>query len=656
MLQGLKVCLAALALAMSLHAPARADGPPGPFLASVFSDHAVIQRDRKNPVWGRVAPKEKVVVTFAGATLETTADATGYWRATLPALPAGGPHTLSVTSLGQTQTVNDILAGDVWLCSGQSNMQWSVRVSTNGRAEAEASANDRIRSFSIERTISTTPLAEFPTKPQWLAASPENTPNFSAVCYFFVRELQKTVNVPQGMIVAAWGGSKIEPWMSEAGVKAGGSSDAALDIFSEYKRQPVAAAKRWGEYYQKWWLAEPLTAGSKPWSATDGDAASWRDTPAELKAWETWGVKELENYNGVVWYRKKITLTAAQARQSATLSLAQVDEVDLTFVNGIAIGSSSGGDRKYAIPPKLLKAGDNNIVVNALDTWAAGGMYGGNAPREIVFGDGSKLPLSGPWQYQKAPAGLGNGPRAPWESTAGLTTIYNAMIAPLGAYGLRGVAWYQGESNAYLAESAQYQHSLAALFADWRRQFAAPLPFLVVQLPNYGPTTSKPVESGWARLRESERRAVVADGNAALVVTIDIGDNNDIHPTNKLDVGRRMARAARNLVFKEALSAYGAEPLSARREGGSVAVTLGKFEGDLVVRSSKDPAAFELCGAAAGSCRFVSARLGSGGAIALDAGDVPDASRVRYCWADSPVCNLYDSAGQPVGPFEIDVR
>jgi sialate O-acetylesterase len=149
---------------------------------------------------------------------------------------------------------------------------------------------------------------------------------------------------------------------------------------------------------------------------------------------------------------------------------------------------------------------------------------------------------------------------------------------------------------------------------------------------------------------------VVADGNAALVVTIDIGDNNDIHPTNKLDVGRRMARAARSLVFNETLSAYGAQPLSARREGGSVTVTLGKFDGDLVVRSSKHPAAFELCGAAAGSCRFVSARLGSGGTIALDAGDAPEARRVRFCWADSPVCNLYDTAGLPVGPFEIDVQ
>jgi sialate O-acetylesterase len=627
-------------------------------LSNVFSDHAVFQRDRANPVWGKAAAGAKVSVAFAGASLTATADGAGHWRVELPALPAGGPHTLTVSSGDRSQTLADVLLGDVWLCSGQSNMQFSVRGALDSRAEAATSTNDRIRSLTIERTIATTPLAEFPTAPKWSIAGPETTPNFSAVCYFFVRELQKSVNVPQAIITSAWGGSKIEPWMSEAGVSAGGASNAALGVFREYQKDPVAAAKHWGEHYAKWWLANPASGGTRPWAVKD-DGATWRDTPAELTPWEGWGVPELERFNGIVWYRKHVTLTAAQAKQAATLSLAQVDEVDLSFVNGVAVGSSSGGDRKYAIPPKLLKAGDNLIVVNALDTYASGGMYGGNAPREIRFADGTSVALSGAWQYSVASKQMENPPRAPWESTAGLTTIYNAMIAPLGAYGLKGAVWYQGESNSSLPESRLYQKLLASLMADWRRQFNAPLPFLVVQLANYGATTTVPVESGWAGTREAMRRAVVADGNAALAVTVDIGNPDDVHPTNKQEVGRRLARAARHLVFKENISASGAEPLAANlvrtARGPGVLLKLGNYDGKLVVRSAKDPSGFEVCGEAQRSCRFVSASILEEGHVALLGDEVSTPARVRYCWADSPICNLYDSTGLPVGPFEIPV-
>ncbi len=231
--------------------------------------------------------------------------------------------------------------------------------------------------------------------------------------------------------------------------------------------------------------------------------------------------------------------------------------------------------------------------------------------------------------------------------------IYNAMIAPLRNYTVRGAAWYQGESNTSVPEARKYQAQLAALMADWRRQFEAPLPFLIVQLANYGPLAPKPVESGWALTRDAQRRAVAADGNAALALTIDIGNRDDVHPTNKQELGRRLARAARHLVYGEKLSASGAQPKSASRAGDAVEVALGEFAGDLVAYNSRDPAAFELCGAAEGSCRFVSASLAGGGKVRLDASGIATPTRVRYCWADSPLCNLYDGDGLPVGPFEI---
>jgi sialate O-acetylesterase len=349
-----------------------------------------------------------------------------------------------------------------------------------------------------------------------------------------------------------------------------------------------------------------------------------------------------------------VTLTPAQANQAATLSLGPIDDFDLTWVNGRTIGSSAFEARKYPLPAKLLKAGDNLIVVNVLDTYANGGMYGPAAKRTLEFADGSSVPLPD-WEYQIAPAGMANPPRAPWEATAGGSMLYNGMIAPLGKFGLRGVVWYQGESNATVPDGKRYEAQLRTLMADWRRQFAAPLPFLVVQLPNYGALAKAPVESGWALTREAVRRAVAADGNAGLVVTYDLGNRDDVHPTNKQDVGRRLSRAARHVVFGEPLSAWGAQPESARRDGGNVVVSFGAFEGELVVYNAKDPAAFELCGAAAGTCKFVSARLTGGSNVTLDAADVPEPTRVRFCWADSPLCNLYDTAGLPVGPFEIPV-
>jgi sialate O-acetylesterase len=359
----------------------------------------------------------------------------------------------------------------------------------------------------------------------------------------------------------------------------------------------------------------------------------------------------------MVWFRARLTLSAAQARQAATLSLGQIDEVDLTFVNGRAVGSSPCcGERNYKLPAGALKTGDNLIVINVLDTYASGGMYGPADKRLLQLADGTRLPLAG-WQYQVAPEEL-TPPRAPWEPTAGIATLYNGMIAPLGKFGFRGAAWYQGESNSSVPEGRRYQAQMAGLMADWRRQLESPLPFLIVQLANYGALAPNPVDSGWALTREAQRRAAVADGNAAIAVTIDIGNRDDVHPTNKQEVGRRLARAARHVVYGEKISASGAQPRSARRTATGIEVTLGDFDGQLQVVGSRDPAGFELCGATQQTCRFVRAALGEGGVVRLDdpAAATAAATRVRFCWADSPLCNLYDTQGLPVTPFELPVN
>ncbi|HET9862787.1 MAG TPA: sialate O-acetylesterase [Steroidobacteraceae bacterium] len=617
----------------------------------------MLQRDRSIPVWGNAAAGEEVTVTLAGATRSVRAAKNGRWSLQLPPQPAGGPHTLSARTGARTQDVHDVLIGDVWLCSGQSNMEFPVSRALDARAEIAASANDRIRHLKIAHAGSTTPRTDFEGTLEWKVASPATTGDFSATCFFFVRELRRTVDVPMGIILSAWGGSKIEPWMSEQAIRGVGGYENALEVAAEYRKDPALAAQHWGELWKQWWRAQPGNAGNEPWTAVRGDAARWRPAPAELTPWESWGVPALAKFDGMVWYRTSVKLSAAQAQQAAELTLGVIDEVDLTFVNGRAVGSSPCcGDRRYALAAGMLRAGDNLIVVNAFDTYASGGMYGPAEKRALTLADGTKIPLTG-WQYQQSGAHPDIAPpRAPWEPTAGIAMLYNAMIAPLANYGLRGVAWYQGESNSSVIEGHRYEAQMRALMGDWRQQFGAPLPFLVVQLANYGATPRAPVESGAALTREAQRRAVAADGNAGLAVTIDIGNRDDVHPTNKQELGRRLARAARHVVYGEQISPSGAQPAAARRTAAGVLVTFADFDAPLVVYDSRDPAAFELCGPEAGSCRFVRAELRDSRVLLTEPAGTSSPTRVRFCWGDSPICNLYDSAGLPVGPFEIEIQ
>lgn len=647
MVQRLAVGLAwVLALGVSA---ARAETP---LMDDLFVDHAVLQRDRPIDVYGHAAAGEQVTVTLGEARASARADAQGRWSAQLPAQPAGGPLTLTAHAGTRTQVANDVLVGDVWLCSGQSNMEFAVRSGHDADNEDALSSNARIRSVTVPRGSSAAPLENFAAPLEWKLAAPGNTRHFSAVCYFFVRELQKTVDVPQGIIHSSWGGSRVEPWMSEGALRQQQGYGPALDLLGASRTNQPQAFRQWGDTWQKWWASQATTGGQQPWQA--GDAGHWEPAPAALGYWETWGVPALARWDGMVWFRAQVKLTPAQARQAAKLSMGSIDDVDVTWVNGRAVGNTFGLEpRLYELPAKLLKSGDNRVTVNVHDFWGNGGLYGPAADRALVLADGTRVPIEG-WEYQVAPPNLWP-PHAPWETLNGVNVLYNAMIAPLGKYGLRGIAWYQGEANAGLDDAKKYEPLLRGLMNDWRRQFGAPLPWLVVQLANWNPLATSPVDSGWARLRDAQRRAVAADGNAGLAVTIDIGDRVDIHPMNKQEVGRRLARAARHVVYGEKISPSGAQPEGARPVPEGVLVTLGGFDGGLQVIGSKDPSGFELCGATQESCRFVRADLRQDGVLLTDAA-AASATRVRFCWADSPLCNLFDTTGLPVGPFEIDVK
>jgi sialate O-acetylesterase len=621
-----------------------------PLLHVMFQDHAVLQRDRPIPVYGQAAPNTTITVRLGTQTATAKADKTGQWRTTLAALPSGGPYTLEAISGTATQSVKDVLVGDVFLCTGQSNMQLAVRAAGNATFEMRTATDGQIRQLGIATKDSLTPLSTFATPVSWTVGSPDTVGNFSASCYYFAREIKKTTNAPVGLVVSAWGGSRVRDWVSEPNLRKIGQYNADLDMLALYRTNPQAAQRRWDASWESWWKANGAAAAKgNPWEPTY-PVTDWKTAPATLGPWALWTGNSPDGFVGQMWLRTSVDLTAEQAAQAATLDLGSVNEEDQSWINGKGVGGTSWSKQAlHEIPAGVLHAGANIIVTNIFCSWRNCGMSGPAGTRAIRLKDGSAVPLSSPWRYAEVPNGL-IVPQLPWGPTHGVTQLYNGMIAPIGGYGFKAAIWYQGESDIYF--NTQYQATLAAMMGDWRGRFGADLPFLIVQIPNYGPRPTAPVESVWSEVREAQRRAANADARAASIVTVDIGDATNLHPSNKQDIGRRLAIAARHIVYGDATPPAGAVPGTARRTADGVVIPFGQITGTLAAWSGQ-PNAFELCGPAAGSCRYADARI-DGKTVVLKA-DAADATRIRYCWGDSPTCTLADTSGLPVTPFELAI-
>ncbi len=573
----------------------------------------------------------------------------GHWRASLPAMAAGGPYTLQASSGGQSQTVHDVLLGDVFLCTGQSNMQLSVRRAANAEAEIAAATDSEVRELAVDRVPSPVPLTSFTSPVAWKVESPQTAGDMSASCFFFARELRKHRQVPVGLVTAAWGGTRERGWVSHPTLRKFGYYNDDLDMLALNMRDPAAASKRWDAAWENWWHAENKDS---PWKE---DTSGWALAPAGLGPWGDWpGLTAPEGttepgvgiFVGQMWLSTHVTLTAAQAAEPATLALGKAAEEEKSWVNGVGVGGSSlEPDARHALPRGLLHAGDNSVTVNIFCSWKNCGLSGPTGTRAIILGDGSHVPLDQPWRYKMVDTRIA--PQIPWGPMHGIGLQYNGMIAPIGPYGVRAAVWYQGESNLYFAK--HYQEGLTALMADWRAQFGAGLPFLIVQIPDYGPVPTAPTESLWSDVREAQRKTAEADANAALVVTFDIGDPKNLHPPNKQEIGRRLSIAARHLVYGEALAPSGARASAARREGDAVTVSFKDVTGALTAYNG-EPNAFELCDAT--TCRWAHASLARDHVTLSGAGA---ATRVRYCWGDSPVCILSDASGLPAGPFELAI-
>jgi sialate O-acetylesterase len=635
---------AALALAALLAAGA---AEAAPVLHPLFSDHAVLQRERPIPVWGKAEPGERVTVTLGAGRAEAVAGADGVWRATLPAMGAGGPYRLEATGAsGARAGADDVLVGDVWLCSGQSNMELPLTRVLNNDSEISGANDPQLRILTVPKKTAVAPAYGFGGPVAWAAVTPQSVPGFSAACYFMAKGLRASQKVPVGAINASWGGTAIRSWLDEGASRAVAPGEVGL--LDLYRRDPVAANRQFGDRWAAWWEAH---AHQAPWR--DASALAWKPMP-KIAYWETWGDPAFANFNGIVWARKIVRLTAGQAARAETLSLGVIDEIDETFVNGVPVGNTFGWDvdRDYRLPRGLLHAGENVILVNLLDAWGYGGFQGPAAKLRLGLAGGGSVELGEGWDYSVAPSGLGDPPRSPWDAAAGLSLIYDGMIAPLGGYGFKGAAWYQGESDA--GATAGYAQKLEAMMAGWRRQLGAPgLPFLIVSLANYGDPATAPRPSGWAEIREAQREATQRDGHAAVVVAMDLGDRLDIHPANKQEVGRRLTQAARALAYGADVPPSGPEIAAAARAPGAIVLTFRGVRGRLHAWSGAHPLGFELCADTQQSCRYAGAT--ADGATVRLADDGRPATRVRYAWADAPVVNLYDEAPLPAGPFEMPI-
>ena len=646
---GIPTALFAASMAAPLAAQAQAQAQ-GPAFAAIFGDHAVLQRGEPLTVWGTAAPGRRVTVNLGGKSAEASAGADGRWRVSLPAMTAGGPHTLAVSDGSGATTLKDIMIGDVYLCGGQSNMAFPVRLSTG--AWPDFPANPDLRFINIQQSSEPAVQDDLKQPAEWKTVTSKSVGEASAVCYYMARTLQQTLKVPVGFIGSTWGGTTIQGWIGAASLKTLPAYARQLDALADKASNPAKAMADEARRHEQWWDAhDPQAKAQRAWSLPGFDDSAWPSlTPAG--SWKEAGIPALADFDGAAWFRTSVTLDEAQAKAANAIQLGPIDTYDSTWVNGVRVGGGSTAWvwRDYAVPAGVFKAGRNVIAIRVLSGGSGGGLTGGPGNRGIKTGDGQLIALPAAWKYQLGMRSKGLSiPPSPWDIPTSLSTLHNAMIAPLAGYKFKLAAWYQGESNAGAAK--EYETLLPLLMADWRKTFAQPeLPFLVAQLSSFGAVATKPGPSNWAQLREAQARTVRNDRHAGLAVTIDVGDRTDVHPPQKAVVGERLALAARAVAYGEAIAPGGPEAVAVTRAGDDLVVRFKNTAGGLRTYSAGHAIGFETCAGAA--CQYVLAVV-QGDTVTLKGANLPGTTHVRYAWADSPYVNLYSTEDLPAAPFEM---
>ncbi|KQT17126.1 9-O-acetylesterase [Chryseobacterium sp. Leaf404] len=601
----------------------------------------VLQRNQKLNIWGKADANEKVEVKFLNKNYKTSADQNGNWKIVLPEQKAGGPYTMIINEI----TLKNILIGDVYLASGQSNMELPMRRLTPLYADEIKNAdNQNIRFFTVPQKYNfKSPQTELDGG-KWEATNPQTILNFSGVAYFFAKELSQKNKVAVGIIHASLGGSPIQAWMDENSLK---KYPEYLDEAKKWQNDDLIKSTESGEQaLSKAWYAELDQSDiglNQHWEKFDLNDSDWKT----MQIPGSWEDKE-GSFDGSVWFRKEINLTKNQSGKAAFLNLGRIKDADVTYVNGTKVGNVTYEypPRWYDIPAGVLKEGKNVIAVR-ISNGSGKGQFIADKPYYLEI-DGNKIDLKTEWKYKIGAKMEKMSPGTTfirWKPTG----LYNAMINPLINYSIKGAIWYQGESNT--GKPKEYGDLLTTMILDWRNKWnQKDMPFFTVQLANFMEPKTQPIESNWAELRDQQRKVSLNVPSTGLAVIIDIGEWNDIHPLNKKTVGDRLALQALKVADKKNIITDGPVYQSMKIEGNKIILSFKNGTDDFTPVS-------ELKGFAIkgkdGKYEWAKAKIESNKIIVWN-DTISNPISVRYDWADNPDGNLKNKTGLPASPFTTE--
>lgn len=612
-------------------------------LPKIFADNMVLQRNANIPVWGWADAGEKIEIAFNQQVKKIKADKLGKWMVRLEPEAAGGPFVLTIKGKNTIQ-VRNVLVGEVWICSGQSNMEWNVARSMNAPKEIAAADYPFIRHIKISRTISSLPEKDFAAG-SWQICNPSTVGEFTAVGYFFAKRLYDSLKVPVGLINSSWGGTNIETWISREGFEGSdefkemiaGMPKINLDSLgllqvksTELRIETLQGVKLKDQAPEM--FKQPFFDDSK-WPVL-----------IQPRLWEQQSIGELD---GVVWLRKTIELTAADINKEAVLELSKIDDDDITYINGVWVGNTSQYDalRKYVIPAGILKEGKNVIAVRVVDNGGGGGIYGETSNLKLTIG-GNVIALSGNWKFQVESI------KKTTNENSLPSLCYNAMINPLIPFAFQGVLWYQGESNA--GRSYQYRKAFPLLINDWRQKWQqGNFPFYFVQLATFNTTGNSNEGSGWAELREAQAMTLKLP-NTGMCVTTDIGNPSDIHPTNKQGVGYRLSALAFNNLYKREMVCSGPSFNSMKVNGNQLVLSFNDVGTGLYTPDKYGYIkGFEIAGE--DKVFYYAQAFLKGNTVVVSCDKVSNPVAVHFGWiGDASDCNLFNKEGFPAVPFRTD--
>lgn len=616
-------------------------------LPLIFQNHMVLQRGKPIQVWGWADPKESVEVKLNGQTVATTADKNGKWRVQLPVMEAGGPYDFSVQGKN-TITLTDVMIGDVWICSGQSNMQWQISQTGYQEKDSALLKQAHIRLFTVQIDTDYMPREDIKGG-EWKTLSVDNVNSFSAVAYHFGKYLYKELNVPIGLISDNLGATSVEAWMSNEALLEFPQFESLVGPVVKARKsfaQLEAAFEKSKVTFYKQYLAG--LGFQQGWFKPDFDVSGWKTMEASGNTWEN--QEDLQNYDGAVWFRKTFDLPDNFEGDKLPIFLGQIDDHDIVWVNGQKIGETYGrhNHRNYTIPGELLKKKGNVLVVRVVDVGGIGGFttasFWGNP---IMWGN---------WHYQKDESldikklKVPDLPNAtPFSSPA---VLYNGCIAPLTSLSIKGAIWYQGESNAERAY--EYRQLFPRMINDWRQQWKqGNFPFLFVQLANYEAESPEPGQSTWAELREAQSMTLSLP-NTGMATAIDVGEANDIHPKNKEAVGIRLGLAALKVAYGKSVVHSGPTFKSMKLENGKALIEFENVGSGIITKDKYGYVrGFQVAGA---DKKFYWAKAYlDGSRVVVNCPEVKEPIAVRYAWDNNPgPLDLYNREGLPAVPFRTD--